>query len=176
MQKYIVLLRGVMPTGTNKVPMAQLREQLSKAGLQNVKTYIQSGNVIAESKLKAAEIEVLVQDVIRKRFGGDLTIIAKTPQQLRTILKVNPFPEDDTSRLYYTLLAAKPKAESLKSFLALDFAPDEIKVVAQVIYSLYATKVSDSKYNNNFFERKLKVAATTRNYNTMTKLLELATS
>ena len=66
MRTYVVLLRGVMPYGRNKVPMAALRTILTEAGLRDVQTYIQSGNVIAKSELKRAEIETLVHDAIRE--------------------------------------------------------------------------------------------------------------
>ncbi len=174
MQTYLIFIRGVMPTGKNKVPMALLRNELSAAGLADVRTYIQSGNVIAASDHSAADIERLVHDVILESFGGDLAIIAKTPAQVRSLLSKNPLPQEDTSRLYFTLLAAKPNAALLREFLTLDFGPDRVEIVGDVVYTLYATRMSDSKFNNNFYERRLKTSATTRNYNTMTKLLEIS--
>ena len=174
MKTYVILLRGVMPTGKNKVPMAELRAALAKAGFEDVQTYIQSGNVIAKSALNQSALEQRVHDVIKKRMGGDIAVIARTAEQFRHVLKGNPFPRAETSRLYFTLLDTRPDAKLAKDFQSTDFSPDDIRVVGDMIYTLYATKLSDSKFNNNFFERKLKVAATTRNFNTMTKLVELS--
>ena len=120
------------------------------------------------------EIENLVHDVIHKNFGGDIAVLARTPGQFSEILKCNPFKEKDGKRLYFSLLATEPDKKLLKEFLSTDFSPDQVRYVGNTIYTLYATKHSDSKFNNNYFERKLKVTATTRNLNTMTKLVSIA--
>ena len=174
MNTYIILLRGVTPTGRNKVLMAPLRAALTKAGLKEVQTYIQSGNIIARSSLFSPEIEELVHEVIRDNSGGDITVLARTPDQLLAILKGNPFKDAISPQPYFTVLAAEPDEKLLRELLSTDFSPDHINFHNNTIYTLYATKHSDSKFNNNYFERKLKVAATTRNINTMNRLLELA--
>ncbi len=173
---FVALLRGVMPTGKNKVPMAALRVALAKAGLENAQTYIQSGNVIVSSSLSQGELESLIHGVIAANFGGDIRVVARTPRQLGNIMKKTPFANVDNSKVYFSLLASKPAADRRKEFLAIDFSPDKVQIVGDVIYTLYATKHSDSKFNNNFYERKLKVAATTRNYNTMIKLIKLGSA
>lgn len=174
MQTYILLLRGVMPTGKNKVPMAELRVALADAGLTNVRTYIQSGNVIAKSVLDPTSLSQLAHDTIKQKIGADITVIVRTPQQLTAVMEGNPFPEADLSRLYYSMVASPPAPEQLEKFLEIDFTPDAIRVVDDTIYTLYATKLSDSRFTNNFFEHKLKVATTTRNFNTMSRLVELS--
>lgn len=173
MKTYVILLRGVTPTGRNKVPMAELRAALTDAGFADVQTYIQSGNVIAKSALSAAAVGQRVHEVITQRIGADIAVMTRTPQQIADILAGNPFSATDTSKLYFSLLAARPAPELLRALLATDFAPDRVTVVGDTIYSAYATQYSDSKFNNNYFERKLKVAATTRNFNTMSRLVEL---
>ena len=174
MNTFIILLRGVTPTGKNKVPMAPLRAALTEAGLKEVQTYIQSGNVIAESELTRSDMERHVHEVIRHRFGGDITVIARTPTQFSEIFKRNPFTGADQRRLYFSLLSVKPDQKFLKAFGSIDFSPDQVRYADRTIYTLYATRHSDSRFNNNYFERTLKVAATTRNFNTMTRLSALA--
>lgn len=154
--------------------MAPLRAALTKAGLNDVRTYIQSGNVIAASKLTQAALESLVHEVIRKSFGGDIAVIARTAGQFAGILKRNPFKDADGARLYFSLFATEPDKKLLKGLLSTDFSPDHVRFVKNTIYTLYATKHSDSKFNNNFFERELKVTATTRNLNTLVNLVALA--
>jgi uncharacterized protein (DUF1697 family) len=171
--RYVILLRGVMPTGRNRVPMAQLRTALTEAGLESVRTYIQSGNVIAASPLDAAAVEQLVHDTIRETIGADIAVIVRTPEQLRQVLAQNPFPGADTARLYYTLFQTPPDPKRLSDLLAMECAPDLIRVTDAALYTLYATKHSDSRFTNNFFESRLKVKATTRNFNTMTRLMEM---
>ena len=175
MKTYAIFLRGVTPTGKNRVPMADLRAVLTKAGLRDVRTYIQSGNVIARSQMDQTSIQSLVHDVIARQIGADRAVMARTHAQIQRILADNPFPLDAASRTYFTLLAATPAAPLVEELRRIDFSPDQVQIVGDTLYTLYATKHSDSKFNNNFFERKLKTAGTTRNFNTMSRLLELST-
>ena len=174
MKNYAIFLRGVTPTGKNRVPMAELRTALSTAGLIDVQTYIQSGNVIAKSRLDQASIESLVHEVIAQEIGADIAVITRTHEQIKNVMKGNPFSLDAASRTYFTLLASTPTSPLIEELRRLNFSPDDVKVVGSIIYTLYATKYSDSKFNNNFFERKLKIAATTRNFNTLSRLVELS--
>lgn len=174
MKSYVILLRGVMPSGKNRVPMAELRTALCDTGLHEVQTYIQSGNVVAKSRLDRDAVQSLVHETSLRKIGADISIIARTHTQVKRVLKQNPFAEESASRTYFTLLATKPSTSRLREFLQLDFAPDDVRVVGDTLYTLYATKHSDSRFNNNFFEKKLKVVATTRNYNTLSRLLELS--
>ena len=171
---YIILLRGIMPVGKNKVPMATLRTVLSAAGLKDARTFIQSGNVIARSNLDQTGIEDFVHQEIQDKIGPDITVIARKVEQFQQICKQNPFVNVDTARVYFTILASPPDITQLKSFLSTDFSPDKIQVTGDTIYALYNTKYSDSKFTNNYFENKLKIKATTRNFNTMNQLVEMA--
>lgn len=170
---YIILLRGVMPVGKNKVPMAELRDALSRTKLQNVRTYIQTGNIIASTELNTIQVEQLIYDTIKNDIGADITVIARKAVQFKRIIELNPFKGIDTSKLYYSIPAAAPDPEKLKNFSMTDFSPEKVEIIENVIYTLYASKYSDSKFQNNFYESKLKVPYTTRNNNTMLKLMEL---
>ena len=174
MRTYVVLLRGVMPYGRNKVPMATLRTILSEAGLRDVQTYIQTGNVIAKSELKRAEIETLVHDAIRERIGANISAIARTAEQFKVIFEQNPFANVDNTRVYFSLFHKCPSREQREKFLLTDFSPDTVQLIDDTLYTLYNTKHSDSKFTNNFFEKQLKVISTSRNFNTMSKLVELS--
>ena len=174
MQTYVILLRGVMPTGRNRVPMAELRAALGEAGLRDVQTYIQSGNVVAVSGLDAAGVGQLVHDTIREKIGADIAVIVRTPEELQHVLVNDPFPDADRSRLYFTLFQTPPDPARLGELLAIDSAPDRIRVTGDALYTLYATRLSDSRFTNNFFESRLKVRATTRNFNTISRLIELS--
>ena len=91
MDTFVILLRGITPTGKSKVPMTPLREALAEAGLGGVRTYIQSGNVIATSDLTHVEIEKLVHDVIRRGFGASIAVLARTAKDFTGILKAMSF-------------------------------------------------------------------------------------
>ena len=174
MKKYAILLRGVTPTGKNRVPMAELRAALSDAGLLDVQTYIQSGNVIAKSALAQSSLESFVHEVIFREIGADIAVIARTHEQLMRVMEGNPFPLSGASRTYFSLFSAPAAPHLIEALCRLEFSPDRVSVGQDALYTLYATKHSDSKFNNNFFERKLKVSATTRNFNTMSRLVELS--
>lgn len=174
MTSWVILLRGVMPTGRNKVPMAPLRTALEAAGLKDVQTYIQSGNVIARSRLGQGKIETLVHDVIADSFGGDITVVARTAEQYRAILEGCPFKRAETARRYYTILGSEPDSSKSSAFKKAEYAPDDIRLIGDVIYTLCNTKYSDLKVHNTVIERRLGVSATTRNYNTTAKLVALS--
>lgn len=174
MATQIVLLRGVMPTGRNKVPMAPLREALEKAGLRNVRTLIQSGNVVADTRLGQRSVEKLVHDVIAEAFGGDIAVLARPADYFRQALQRNPFRREDPARTYLTLLSSAPDRGLLDAFLAPGYAPDRIEFIGDQVWLLVASQFSDSKLNNNLIERKLKLTATTRIHNTIARLVEMA--
>lgn len=171
---YIVLLRGVMPTGKNKVLMAPLRGALEGAGLGGARTYIQSSNIVVATDLPQTELETLIHEVIRDAFGGDIKVLARPADAFKEALERCPFKDADTTRLYFTLLAAEPDSTLLREFLAPGYAPDEVEVIGDVVYTLYALRYSEGKINNAVLERKLKVSATTRVYRTIAKLIELS--
>lgn len=173
MKTYIILLRGLMPTGKNKVLMTPLRQVLVDAGFLDVRTYIQSGNVLARSVLTGSQVEKVVHHEIEKHFGGDIAVLARTPLQIRQIFADNPFKDFDTTELYFTILGSKPAKEKIKVLAGQAFPPDNFVVTNKAVY-LHCPVAYGSKLNNNFIERALGVSATTRNYRTMTKLIELS--
>lgn len=175
MNTQILLLRGVMPTGKNKVLMAPLRAALEAAGLKEVRTYIQSGNVIVSTELEQPELEQLVHHTIKNKLGGDIQVIARTPTYFMRVMANNPFKDESPSQLYFTLLRSPADSVLLHAFHALEHAPDQVRVIDDIAYIVCATRYRDLKANNNFIERKLKVVATTRNFNTMSRLIALST-
>lgn len=174
MKTYAILLRGVTPTGKNRVPMADLRVALTGAGLIDVQTYIQSGNVVAKSQLDQTAVQSLVHGVIANEIGADIAVIARTHQQIKSVMEASSFPQEAAARTYFSMAASTPSSSLVDDLRQLNFSPDAVEVIGSAIYTLYATKHSDSKFNNNFFERGLKVSVTTRNFNTMSRLLELS--
>jgi len=172
---YIVLLRGVTPTGKNKVPMAQLREVLVEAGFSNVRTYIQSGNALVETELSASEVESRVHDLIQKRIGPDLAVIARTSAALQRVLADNPFQQDyDISRVFFVQFAQAPNPEKVRELVAHDFENEKLVIANNAAYMYIPGSYGRGKLSGNFLEKKLGVSATTRNFNTLTKLVELA--
>ncbi len=157
---YIVLLRAVMPTGKNKVPMAELRRVLSEAGFQNSRTYIQSGNALVESKLSPQQIEEQVHQLIKSQIGLDLVVVVRTRAELEGVLNNNPFKEGyDISRVFFVLFSKRPEAERVKELLAQDFGDEKLSITTDAAY-LYIPDSYGGKLSTNFLERKLGVSAT----------------
>lgn len=175
MKTYIVLLRGVMPTGKNKVPMAQLRQVLTDDDFTNVRTWIQSGNVILQTALSAKELEKQVRHQIKKHIGPDLTVVVRTGAQLKKVLDENPFRDGyDISRVFFVAFAESPPGERVKELLKHDFSPEKIAITKSAGYMYIPGTYGSGKLSNNYLEKKLGTSATMRNFNTMNKLIELS--
>lgn len=170
-----VFLRGVMPTGKNRVPMAQLREILSEAGFMNVKTWIQSGNVVLDTALPLKVVERKVHNLIKENIGADLAIVARTNKQLQHMLDNIPFGNGyDLSRIFFTLFAEKPSSDKAAELMNIDFKEERLIVDGDKAYSYIPGNAARSKLSNNMLEKRLGIAATTRNFNTMSKMVELS--
>jgi uncharacterized protein (DUF1697 family) len=174
MKTYIALLRGVMPTGKNKVPMAQLRSILTEAGFENVRTYIQSGNVLVDTKLSAKEVEMKVHELIKQHIGAHISVVVRTSGQLQKVLDANPFRDGfDPSRVFYVLFKNRPNPIKVEALSALDFENEKMFIGTDEAYLYLPENAARSKLSNVFLERKLEITATTRNLNTMKKMVEL---
>ena len=174
MNIYIALLRGINVSGQKKIPMAELRELLTNAGLEHVKTYIQSGNVIFKSpETDAQKLELKMHEAIKTHFGFEVPVLVKTPSQLQQVFDDCPFPEEKKTNSYFTLLYAIPDEGLVKEAAKMSYPNEEFVITSDCIYFYCAIGYGKAKYNNNFFERKLKTTSTARNYKTMVKLLSL---
>jgi len=175
MKTYIVLLRGVNVSGKNIVKMAVLKAILIDNDFKNVTTYIQSGNIILSSDLGKDVVVTKVQQLINDHFQLQIAVFCLDLQEMEVALKNNPFTENiEPNKLFFTFLNEEPAADLLADLEKIDFATDQFKVIDKVLYFYLPNGMSNSKLNNNFFEKKLKVTATGRNLNTIHKLIDLA--
>lgn len=180
MGTYIAFLRGINVTGRRKMKMIDLKAALSKSRLKDVVTYIQSGNLVFKTEISDySEIESKIIGVISTSFGYDdvpVTIIDQ--DYLSNVILNNPFlAEDkdlDISRLLVTYLSEIPNTELVDNLEQMDFGVDRFVIKDKVVYLHCPIAYGNSKLGNNFFESKLKVQATTRNWKTTLKMLELS--
>lgn len=175
MKTYTALLRGINVGGHRKVPMAELRDLLTKIGLSNVKTYIQSGNVIfkvAETNIQ--EIENSIQKSIADHFGFEVSVMVRTRQQLQKIFDDCPFSEDKKTNSYFAILSRSPNKDLVQEVCEKTYENEEYKIINNCLYFYSDKGYGNAKFSLNYFERKLKVNATARNYKTMLKLLSLS--
>ncbi len=172
MKKYIVLLRGINVSGKNKLPMADLRQMLDDLGFYNVKTYIQSGNIILQSVKSKSEIVKMIQEGILTKFKYDVPVIVKTRNELEKAVENYPYPKENEKIVGFCFLE---KSISMKEIEVKNKGKDEFLIDGDVIYFFCPNGFGRSKLTNNLFENKLQVKATTRNLRTTLKLLELVT-
>ncbi len=176
MNRKIGILRGINVGGKRKILMADLRSMCEKLGLKDVKTYIQSGNLIFNSDKPNSELENDLEKAITKKYGFDVPVIVRTEKELENSINNNPFfnKDADIKQLHLTFLKEIPSKENIEKTLTFNFEPDKFKIEDKDIFILCAGKYHESKLTNNFFEKQLKIGATTRNWKTVMKLTELS--
>lgn len=179
MTTYISILRGVNVGPSKRIKMDELKKSISRLNLESVKTYIQSGNVVFNSdNSDSSFLKEKIEDEIRSSFGFDVTVIIRTKEQLETLIKNSPFKDEDTNHVYITFLSELPN-ENLIEDLKIDDIKnksDKIFFSPKEIYLFLPGGYGRTKLNNNYFEKKLGTSATTRNWKTVNKLMDIADS
>jgi uncharacterized protein (DUF1697 family) len=169
------LLRGIN-VGGKKVPMLDLRGLYADLGFKNITTYIQSGNVIFESKVDATSTTKKIEKGLKEKFGFDVSVILRTKEELNSVIRGNPFLKEkniEEEKLYVIFLAASADKELVKKLEESLPGPERFIIKEKTIYLYCPVGYGEAKLNNNFFEKKLKVIATTRNWRTTNILLEM---
>lgn len=177
MIKYLALLRGINVSGHNMIKMDALKKMLENMGFQNVETYIQSGNVFFESEEEnAAGIGFKIKQEISKVFGYDVPVIMVSKTDLELCFKNNLFlkeKECDSKKLYVAFISKELTPSAINELKISNFKPDEAAIDTTRIYIKYAIGAGKTNLDQKYIEKKLNVVATIRNWNTVTKLLEI---
>jgi uncharacterized protein (DUF1697 family) len=173
---YVALLRAINVGGTGKLPMNEFKAACEAAGLTQVSTYIASGNVVFASKRSAVAVKALIADLLRKRFGvtKNHTLI-RTPQDLAKVIARNPFADAAAVRpnlLMVNFLDALPQTGAANALAAYD-GPERLHLSGDHLYIDYVEGVARSKLTPVFLDKVLRVPATSRNWNTTNKLLDM---
>lgn len=177
MQTYISILRGINVSGHKMIKMDDLRKVYMDLNLKNVKTYIQSGNVVFQSKKsKPSDIENLISKKIIEKFKFEVPVMVKELDELITIINNNPFVikrKEDITKLHVTFLSEIPELIALNKIKDGQYASDEYVVSGKTVYLFCPNGYGNTKLNNNFFENKFKTTATTRNWKTINELVNI---
>jgi uncharacterized protein (DUF1697 family) len=176
-KKYAAFLRGINVGGKNKIKMERLREVFSNAlGFQNVKTYINSGNVIFETaetddKKLAAKIEAAIEN----EFGLKIKVMARSVDEIKSVIESNPFDGqfENAKDLHVLFLEEELPAEKRELLLANNNENEMFAVRNREIFCLLRPGFSDSLMGKDYIGKKLKVSATARNWRTINKVFEL---
>lgn len=173
MMIYIALLKGINVGGHKIIKMQALAEMFAALGFEKITTFIQSGNVVFAYKKNSTEILAnSISKKIKEVFGFDVNVIVKTKEELEFVFNNNPFAKDDMNKLYISFLSTVPKEKNIDLG---NYDDAEYKIANDVVYMFFHTKISDSKLVNNVNEKKLHVdIVTTRNWKTVTQLVQLA--
>lgn len=167
---HIALLRGINVGGNQILPMKDLAALFTDLGCTDVRTFIQSGNVVFTAKPKlAATLAAKAESLINERFGFAPPIVLRSKEQIDSVLTRNPFLPSitDFARLLVLFLKDHPSKKSLDTAR---FAPDLFHLDGHEIFCYFPNGMGQSKFNNNYFDKQLSTISTGRNWNTTLKL------
>jgi uncharacterized protein (DUF1697 family) len=174
--RYVGLIRGINVGGKNKVSMADLRASMVSLGYTDVATYIQSGNVVFTSpRGDGTVVARAIERKIEEDTGLNVSVVVLSRDQLAAVIEQNPFPDaaERPTELHVNFLSAPPDEEAFNAIDPHQFAPDEYRLGKRVMYLRCPNGVGRSKLASYPWERRLGVRATSRNWNTVTKLLSM---
>jgi uncharacterized protein (DUF1697 family) len=172
------MLRGINVSGQKKIRMPELKRLYESLGLANVETYVQSGNVVFDSpEPDASKLAELIEARIERVFGYQVSVFIRDAGDFRQIIDSNPFlnqRNEDPDKLHVTFLYRAPSTAAWDTLDAPDNEADEFVPGEKEIFLFCPNGYGRTKLSNNFFERKLGVPATTRNWRTVNALYAIA--
>jgi uncharacterized protein (DUF1697 family) len=176
MTVFISLLRGINVGGQKRIAMADLVQLCTSLGFDNVRTYLQSGNVLFESPDRdTGRLSSMISENISAKFGLSVNVILRTSDELRRIILANPLGKEglDADKYHVTFLSDIPSEEFQGSRMKGKDGPDRYLIIGSEIYLFCPNGYGRTKFSNTFFEKKLGVFATTRNWKTVNMLAEM---
>jgi uncharacterized protein (DUF1697 family) len=177
MMGFIALLRGINVGGQKRIGMADLVHLCTSLGFDNVRTYLQSGNVLFESPDgDPGRLSAMISENIAAKFDFSVNVILRTSDEIRRIILANPFAKEglDADKYHVTFLSDIPPEEFPKSRMKGKDGPDRYVIIGREVYLFCPNGYGRTKFSNTFFEKNLGVFATTRNWKTVNTLAEMA--
>jgi uncharacterized protein (DUF1697 family) len=176
MARHVVLLRGINLGPRNRVAMPALREALEEAGFENVRTHLQSGNVVLESSAKPEAVLQEVERVISERFGLEIAVVVRTRAQLAAVVKRNPLGKvaTESKRYQVSFLSEKLPAKVVRELEAVAAPGEQVVAAGREVYAWHPDTIARSKLWAKLAGKDLGVTATARNWATVEALLALA--
>jgi len=176
MPRQIALLRGINLGSTRRVRMAELRALVEDLGYEDVRTLLQSGNVVFSSDDEPAAVAGMLEKEIAARLGVETDVMVRTRDELADVIERNPLAgvADNPKRYQVSFLSAQPDPERTRALAEVDVAPERFVVSGREVYAWHPDGLQRSRLVRLLGDKDLGVTATARNWNTVTKLLELA--
>lgn len=172
----MAFLRGINLGPARRLSMPDLREALAKAGHPEVRTYLQSGNVVLAADEGSVEVGELVRDVIQQSFGLETAVVVRNEGELRSVIDANPFPgaaADDPTKVHATFLDPMPPDAAWETVERDSFLPDEFQVGEGVLYLHLPNGMARTKLPGALERATKGSLSTTRNWRTVTKVAEM---
>lgn len=172
----VALLRGINLGPNNRIAMPELRAALADAGLENARTYVQSGNIVLDGEHDAKDLAATIETLIAERFGLTVPVLVRTRDELAGVVRRNPLAEIATERKRYhvVFLSDPPAPESVARLEGLVSAGEAFAAVGRELYIWYGAGSARSKLALAAVDKRTGVTATARNWTTVTTLLEMA--
>lgn len=175
----ISFLRGINMTGHNSLRMADLTLLFKDLGFSDVVTYIQSGNVIFSNPadLPGNDISFKIEKAIFERFSYVVPVMLRTVQEIKNFTVINPFINEENfepSKMAVILLHEECTPEQIQKVIDIDYPPDKFKIIGREIFIYCPDGFGKTKLYTNFFEKKMGVSGTARNWKTITSILQIA--
>jgi uncharacterized protein (DUF1697 family) len=174
----VSMLRGVNLGPHNRIKMDALRTLYESLGLRNVATYVQSGNVVFQTTARdLVKIGRRIEDGIESTFGFRCDVVLRTPVELRDVVAANPFAGRsgiEPAKLLIAFLARGLSPEAKAKLLSVPIEPEELYIHGRELYIYFANGMARPKLPSGLIDRTVQMAWTGRNWNTVTKLLEMS--
>ena len=175
MQTYISLLRGINVSGQKKIRMTELQSLYESLGLTNVQTYVQSGNVVFDSvEQDATKLTKAIEAQIEATFGFSVPVLIRSADDFYRIIESHPFKNEEPVRVLVTFLYEYPEQSKRDDLSEYKDKVDQFAIGEQEIFLFCPGGYGKTKLSNTFFEKKLDVVATTRNWKTVNALYAMA--
>jgi len=177
MTTFVSLFRGINVGGHQAVRMDALKELHESLGLQEVQTYIQSGNVVFTSDdADVTRIQKAIEDGFAQKFGFQVNVMVRTADEFNVMIENNPFqnqPMKESKWVVAMFLASHPVSTAREDIQKAYTGPEELYIIGQEVYIYYPEGIGRSKLTNTFLEKKLKTTGTARNWNTVLRLQQM---
>ncbi len=174
---YVALLRGINVGGHKLIKMDRLREAFEGLGFADVATYVQSGNAVFKAAKAEQGLPKRIEEMLLRQFGMTVPVMVRTSEEMGETVKSNPFLKEksvDTATLHVSFLSGVPQTTAVQGLDTIATGPDRFRCSGQEIYLHCPNGFAGTKLSINLFEKMLSVGATTRNWNTVTRLYEMS--
>jgi uncharacterized protein (DUF1697 family) len=180
MERQVALLRGINVGKSTRVSMADLRELLSGAGYGEIRTHLQSGNVVLAAEATGADLEQELEALLHAQLSSPIRVVVRSAGELAAIMEADPLRDvaDNPSRKQVSFLRAElePAAAEALETAARDLAPERLVVRGREIYTWHPDGMQKSPTARLLTDQRLQMTVTARNWNTVVKLCELVTA